>query len=410
MLLNRIWIGLFLIAMCMGLGKLVFWHDFQIFDKMMRSLFDAAKDSFDLALMLTGALCLWLGVMQIGEKAGAIEKLSKLVSPLFSRLFPEIPKNHPAIGSMMMNFSANMLGLDNAATPVGLKAMQQLQELNPDKERASNAQIMFLVINTAGLTIIPVSILAYRSGANSANPSEVFLPILLTTFFATLIGLIYVAIRQKINLFDRVILLYLGSITVFLLALLSWFLYHPEDIPFFSNVIGNLLLFAVIISFILLGMRRKINVYETFVEGAKGGFQVAISIVPFLVAMLTAVAVFRASGALEALFDGIRYLLGLAGILTTNFLDALPVAFMKPFSGSGARSLMLDVFKTHGVDSFEAKLAATFQGSSDTTFYILAVYFGSVGIKNTRYAAAGGLIADIAGIIIAIFIAYLFYK
>ncbi|WP_107037827.1 nucleoside recognition domain-containing protein [Brumimicrobium mesophilum] len=410
MLLNRLWIGLFFSALAVGLGKLLFLGDLMIFKEMVDALFESAELSFKIALFLTGALCLWMGIMEIGEKGGAINILTRFVSPLFGKLFPDVPKDHPAVGSMMMNFSANMLGLDNAATPLGLKAMGQLQELNPKKDTASNAQIMFLVMNTSGLTIIPVSILAYRSGAGSASPSEVFLPILISTFFASLIGLMVVAYKQKINLLNKTILAYLGTLTVLIVSLLIWLYKNPDLVEPVSNVGGNLLLFSVIIIFLILGIRRKINVYEVFIDGAKGGFDVAIKIVPYLVAILVAIGVFKASGAMDMLFEGIRFLLNLAAITNTEFIEALPTAFMKPFSGGAARGMMLETFSTHGVDSFVGKMAATFQGSTETTFYVLAVYFGSVGINKTRYAAGAGLIADAAGIIAAIFISFLFYN
>ena len=409
MLLNRLWIGLFFIGMLVGIIKLSFFNDLFIFKEMVDALFDSAETAFTIALYLTGALCLWMGFMQVGEKGGAIAILTKAVAPLFSKLFPDIPKNHPAVGSMMMNFSANMLGLDNAATPLGLKAMNQLQEINPKKDTASNAQIMFLVLNTSGLTIIPVSILAYRSGAGSTSPSEVFLPILFATFFASLVGLIAVSIKQKINLLNKVTLLYLGSITALIIGLLIWLGNQPQYVTPVSNIGGNGILFGIVILFIVLGIRRRINVYECFIDGAKGGFDVAIKIVPYLVAILVAIGVFKASGAMDLLFDGLRYVLLTFNVQTTEFIEALPTAFMKPFSGGAARGMMLETFQTHGVDSFVGKMAATFQGSTETTFYVLAVYFGSVGIKKTRYAAGVGLIADLAGIIAAIFISYMFY-
>lgn len=409
MLLNRLWIGLFLTALVVGLGKLFFFGDLMVFKDIVDALFDSAQLSFKLALFLTGALCLWMGIMEIGERGGAVRILTRMVSPLFSKLFPEIPKNHPAIGSMMMNFSANMLGLDNAATPLGLKAMNQLHEINPNKDTASNAQIMFLVLNTSGLTIIPVSILAYRSSAGSISPSEVFLPILFATYFSTLVGLIAVSIKQKINLFNKTVFAYIGTMTALIVGLLVWLSLFPEYVDPVSNIGGNLFLFLIIILFLWLGIRKKINVYEAFIDGAKGGFDVAIKIVPYLVAILVAVGVFKASGAMDILFDAVKAFLHWMGIIHTNFVDALPTAFMKPFSGSAARGMMLETFRTHGVDSFVGKLAATFQGSTDTTFYILAVYFGSVGIKKTRYAAGAGLIADFAGIIAAIIISFLFY-
>jgi spore maturation protein SpmA len=410
MLLNRIFIAMFLIGFSMAAGKLLFYQDLDIFKNMVDALFDSAKSGFELALFLTGALCLWMGFMRVGEKGGAVRILSRLVSPLFRKLFPEIPADHPAVGSMMMNFSANMLGLDNAATPLGLKAMKELQELNPEPEKATNAQIMFLVLNTSGLTLVPVSILAYRSVASSSAPSEVFLPILLATFCSTIIGMLYVSIRQKVDLFHPVILGYLGGLIAMVAGLLYFVWNFPEYTSTISNVGGNLLLILIIAAFLIMAMRKKVNVYEEFIEGAKGGFEVAITIVPYLVAMLAALAVFRTSGALDEVLKGIEYTLIFVGITATEFVDALPVALMKPFSGSGARGLMLEVFETHGVDSFVGKVAATFQGSTETTFYVLAVYFGSVGVKNTRYAAGAGLIADLAGVIAAIFISYLFYS
>lgn len=409
MVLNRIFIGMFLIAMVMGLSKLIFWQDLHVFEQMINSLFDAAKNGFEIALYLTGALCLWMGLMKVGEDGGAIRHLTRFVSPLFSKIFPEVPKNHPAIGSMMMNISANMLGLDNAATPMGLKAMKELQTLNPEPEKATNAQIMFLVLNASGLTVIPVSVLAMRAAKGSVSPSEVFLPILISTFFATLAALIYVGIKQKINLFNKVILTYVGSLTLGIILLLYYLNGHPEMVEPISSVGSNMILFSVITVFILLAVRSKVNVYESFIEGAKGGFQTAISIIPYLVAMLSAIAVFRSCGALEGLFDALKLSFNYLGLMHTEFIDALPVAFMKPFSGSGARALMVDSFSTYGVDSFVGKLTATFQGSTETTFYVLAVYFGAVKVKNTRYAAIGGIIADIVGVITAIFVAYLFY-
>lgn len=409
MILNRIWIGMFLIAMVVGLAKSIFWSDMIIFKSMVDALFDAAKTGFEISLFLTGVICLWMGIMRIGENGGAIRYMTKLVSPLFSRLFPEVPKNHPAVGAMMMNFSANMLGLDNAATPLGLNAMKELQELNPEKEKASNAQIMFLVLNTSGLTIIPVSIFALRAGAGSVSPSIVFLPILIATYFSTLSGLIVVSIRQKINLLNGVVLLYIGTLTALILTLLFYVLYHPEMAETISNVAGNGLIFSIIITFILLAAWKKINVYESFIEGAKEGFSVAINIVPYLVGILAAIAVFRASGSLDALLEGIKNAAIYLGITVTEWIDALPVAFMKPLSGGGARAAYVEIINSHGIDTFREKIAATLQGSTETTFYVLSVYFGSVKIKNMRYAAGVGLLADLAGIIAAIVVSYLFY-
>ena len=410
MLLNKVWISLFLIAFLTALSKLIFWHDLFIFEKIINSIFEASKSGFEISLYFTGALCLWMGIMRIGEEGGAVRIMSRFVSPLFSKLFPEVPKNHPAIGSMMMNISANMLGLDNAATPMGLKAMKELQSLNPKPDTATNAQIMFLVLNASGLTIIPISILSLRAANGSASPTEVFLPILISTFFATLAGLIFVAIRQGINLFNKVVLAYVGSITLVISGLLVLVINRPEFIKPISSVGSNLALFSIIIGFIVLAIRSKINVYNAFIEGAKGGFDVAISIVPFLIAMLAAIAVFRASGALDAFMDGIKYGLTFIGVVSVEFVDVLPVAFMKPFSGSGARALMVDSWTAFGVDSFKGKLAATFQGSTETTFYVLAVYFGAVNVRQTRYAAMGGIVCDIVGFSVAIFVSYLFYS
>lgn len=407
MILNRIWIGMFLIAMVVATSKLLFWQDTEIFRTMVDALMESAKTGFEIALYLTGVICLWMGIMKIGENGGAVKILTKAVAPLFSRLFPDVPKEHPAVGSMMMNFSANMLGLDNSATPLGLKAMKELQELNPEKEKASNAQIMFLVLNTSGLTIIPVTIFAYR--AESVSPTMVFLPILIATFISSLAGLIFVALRQRINLFNRVVLAYIGSAVAFIAALLYYIILHPEDGAVISNVGGNALIFSIIIVFILLAAKKKVNVYESFIEGAKDGFSVAISIIPYLIAILAAIAVFRASGTLDAMLDGIKTAAVFAGVTVTEWIDALPVAFMKPLSGSGARGAYLEIMSTFGVDSLQEKIAATLQGSTETTFYVLAVYFGSVKIKNSRYAVTAGLFADFVGIIAAILISYLFY-
>jgi len=409
MVLNRIFIGMFLTAMVVGLSKLIFWQDIDVFKNMINALFDAAKNGFEIALYLTGALCLWMGLMKVGEEGGAIRHLTRFVSPLFSKIFPEVPKGHPAIGSMMMNISANMLGLDNAATPMGLKAMKELQTLNPEPEKATNAQIMFLVLNASGLTIIPVSVLAMRTANGSSSPSEVFLPILISTFFATLAALVFVGIKQKINLLNKVVLAYVGSLSLGIILLLVYLSNNPEMVDPVSSIGSNVILFGVITIFILLAVKAKVNVYESFIDGAKEGFQTAVSIIPYLVAMLSAIAVFRACGALDSVFQALKYTMIYFGFVYTEFIDALPVAFMKPFSGSGARALMVDTFTNYGVDSFVGKLSATFQGSTETTFYVLAVYFGAIKVKNTRYAATGGIIADIVGAVTAIFIAYLFY-
>lgn len=406
-MLNKIWISFFLIGILTALVKLVGYHDTSVFKQMAEALFEAGTNGFTISIGLTGAMCIWLGFMRIGDKGGAVQLLTRAISPLFGRLFPEIPKEHPATGAMMMNISANMLGLDNAATPLGLKAMKELQELNPDKETASNAQIMFLVLNTSGLTIVPVSILALLAANGSTNPTEVFLPILIATFCATLVGLIGVALRQRIKLYDPIILAYLGGATAFLVGLLAFLHFYPHYAPLVTNVGGNLILFGIIALFFILAIRKKVDLYSEFIEGAKEGFQVAVGIIPYLVAMLLAIAMFRASGAFDVLLDGIRWCL--VAVVYTEFVDVLPVALMKPLSGGGARGLCAEAIHLYGADSFRAKMAATFQGSTETTFYVLAVYFGSVNIKNTRYAVSMGLLADFAGIIAAIFIAYYFY-
>lgn len=409
MVLNYIWIGFFLIAFVVALFKLLVFGDMTIFPNIMNSTFEYAKMGFELSLGLTGVMTLWLGVMKIGENGGAIKLLSKGISPLFNKLFPEIPKNHPVHGSMVMNIAANMLGLDNAATPLGLKAMNELQELNKTKDTASNPMIMFLVLNTSGLTIIPISIMVYRAQMGAADPSDIFIPILLSTFVSTLAGITAVSIAQKINLFTKTILLYLGSITLLLTGVIWGFtVLSSEKLNMVSSVAANIILFSIIIGFILLAIRKKINVYDSFIEGAKDGFSIAVKIIPFLVAILVGIGVFRASGAMDSLMSGIAWLFTSIG-LNANFVEALPVAFMKPLSGAGARGLMIDAMNQHGVDSFVGRLACTFQGATDTTFYIIAVYFGSVGIRKVRHAVTCGLIADLAGIIAAIFIAYLFF-
>lgn len=408
MALNRIWTGFFVIAFLFATFQLINGN-IEVFSTITKSTFDSAKVGFEISLYLTGAMALWLGIMRIGEQAGSIEVLAKLVSPLFQHLFPEVPKNHGAVGAMLMNFSANMLGLDNAATPLGLKAMEELQSLNPKPDTASDAQIMFLVLNTSGLTIIPVSVMVYRAQAGSVNPAEVFVPILIATFFATLAGIVAVGIKQRLNLFHPVVLLYLGGLTAFI-SFITWFFstLSQEKISLYSSVASNFILFGVMVGFIVWAAFKKVNVYETFIEGAKEGFSVAVKVIPYLVAMLVAIGVFRASGAMEMLISAISWLFSLLSI-DTEFVKALPIAIMKPLSGSGARGLMIDAFTTHGVDSFVGKLAATLQGSTDTTFYVLAVYFGSVNIKNTRYAVSCGLIADFVGVIAAILLSYLFF-
>jgi len=407
--LNYIWVSFFLIALVMGLVRLVFFGDTAVFTNMVTSTFDTAKTGFEISLGLTGVLTLWLGLMKVGELGGAINALARVARPFFRRLYPEVPAEHPAHGSIIMNFAANMLGLDNAATPLGLKAMQELQELNPEKETATNAQIMFLVLNTSGLTVIPISIMVYRAQAGAANPTDVFLPILLATYFSTLAGLIAVAVVQRINLFHPVVLSYLVGVTALIALTLYYFSGLPqEQVTTISTLVANLTLFGIISAFILMATLRRVNVYEAFIEGAKEGFNVAIRIIPYLVAILVAIGVFRASGALDALVNGIGRLVSALG-LRTEFIPALPTALMKPLSGSGARGMMVDAMTTHGADSFVGRLASVFQGATDTTFYILALYFGSVGVRKTRHAVACGLIADFAGITAAIFIAYIFF-
>ncbi|MDO1446951.1 hypothetical protein Q0590_11845 [Rhodocytophaga aerolata] len=409
MVLNYIWIFFFLIAFVIAVVRLLFFNDTEIFQRIVGITFDNSKLAFEISLGLTGVMTLWLGLMRVGEKGGAIGFLTHLVNPFFSRLFPQIPKNHPVMGAILMNFAANMLGLDNAATPLGLKAMQGMQELNPVKDTASNPQIMFLVLNTSGLTLIPITIMTYRAQQGAADPSDVFLPILLATFFSTLTGIIVVAISQKINLLDKVIFAYLGTIILALGGLIYYFsTITQEQISLISTVASNVLLFSVIVSFITSAFLKKINVYEAFIEGAKEGFNVAITIIPYLVAILVAIGVFRASGALDILVNGLGAFFGFLGF-NTDFVPALPVALMMPLSGGGARGMMVDILKTYGADSFAGRTASILNGATETTFYVLAVYFGSVGIRKTRNAATCGLLADLAGVIAAISLAYLFF-
>ncbi len=409
MVLNYIWIAFFLISLMVGLVRLVFFQDTEIFTAMVNSTFEMAGVAVDICLGLIGVLTLWLGLMKVGERGGAVRALAWVVRPFFNKLFPAVPKDHPVHGSIIMNFAANMLGLDNAATPLGLKAMQELQELNPDEETATDAQIMFLVLNTSGLTVIPISIMVYRAQLGAANPADIFLPILLTTFFSTLAGLIAVALVQRINLFDKTILAYLIGLTGFVGATIAYFSRLPQDqVETVSNVVANVILFGIICGFISLAMIRRVNVYEAFIDGAKEGFAVVIKIIPYLVAILVAIGVFRASGAMDFLVAGVREAVAMVG-LNTDFIEALPTALMKPLSGSGARGMMVDAMQTYGADSFVGRLASTFQGATDTTFYIIALYFGSVGVKKTRYAVGAGLFADFVGIVAAIFIAYLFF-
>jgi len=409
MALNYIWIAFFLIGFLVALGQLIFSGNTQIFNDIMNSTFASAKTGFEISLGLTGALTLWMGLMKVGEKGGVVAMLGKLFGPFFQRLFPELPKGHPAYGSMILNFSANMLGLDNAATPMGLKAMKEMQDANPVKDTASNAQIMFLVLNASGLTIIPVSIMVYRTQLGAANPADIFIPILIATYVATLVALISVAIVQRINLFDKVIVAYLGGLTAIIAGIIIYFNSLPkEQIASISTFSANFILFSIIIIFILLAAIKKVNVYDAFIEGAKEGFGVAIKIIPFLVAILVAIGIFRASGAMDFIVAGFEKFFAWLGF-DTQFTGALPVAFMKPLSGSGARGLMIDAMTTHGADSFIGRLSCTLQGATDTTFYIIAVYFGSVGIKNTRHAVGCSLLADLAGAIAAILIAYMFF-
>lgn len=409
MALNYIWIAFFVIAFVVALIKLIFLGDTQIFSAMVASTFDMAKTGFEISLGLTGVMTLWLGLMRIGEKGGMINVFSRIMGPFFNKLFPEIPKSHPVNGSIMMNLAANMLGIDNAATPLGLKAMSQLQELNPKKDTASNSMIMFLVLNTSGLTLIPVSIMVYRAQMGAADPSDVFIPILIATFFSTIVGILAVSIFQKINLFNKVFLGYFAVFSLIISGLIWYFVTLPrEAVNAQSSLIANIILFCVIISFIALAIRRKVNVYEAFIEGAKEGFGVAIKIIPYLIAILVGVGVFRTSGALDFLIDGLRSFVALVG-LNTDFVDALPTAFMKPLSGSGARGVMIETMNQMGADSFAGRLACCFQGATDTTFYILAVYFGSVSITKTRHAVVCGLLADLASIVAAIVVAYIFW-
>lgn len=409
MVLNYIWIAFFVIAFVVALGKVIFLGDTEVFNSIITSTFDSADTAFRLSIGLTGVLTLWMGIMKIGENGGVISVLSRLLSPIFVKLFPDIPKGHPVTGSIFMNLSANMLGLDNAATPLGLKAMSELQELNKDKDTASNPMIMFLVLNTSGLTIIPISIMMYRSQMGAAQPTDVFIPILISTFFSTLAGLIAVCLYQRINMLNRTILLFLGGISVIIAGIIYLFAgLDRGTINTYSTLIANILLFTVIIAFIVAAAIRKVNVYESFIDGAKDGFSTAIKIIPYLVAILVAVGVFRASGAMDYIIGGIGHLVTLCG-LNSDFVPALPTALMKPLSGSGARGLMVDAMNTYGADSFVGRLVSVMQGATDTTFYILAVYFGSVGVKKTRHALPCGLIADFTGIVAAIIISYLFF-
>lgn len=410
MILNYIWIAFFIIAFVIALGRLVITGDTTVFPAMMDSTFASSKTAFEISIGLTGILALWLGIMKIGERSGVVNVLARLLSPVFTRLFPDIPKGHPATGSIFMNIAANMLNLDNAATPLGLKAMEQLQELNPKKDTATNPMIMFLVLNTSGLTLIPVSIMVYRAQMGAAQPTDVFIPLLLTSFFSTLTGIIVTSLYQRINLVNRTMLIFLGGLCTVIAAIIWAFGQMDKDtMNTVSTSVANVLLMTIITGFIVAGMRKRINVYDAFIDGAKDGFNTAIRIIPYLVAILVAVGVFRASGAMDIVIDGIRIGAESCG-MDSDFVGALPTALMKPLSGSGARGMMVDAMATYGADSFAGRLSCIFQGSTDTTFYILAVYFGSVGIRHTRHAVTCGLLSDLAGVVAAVAISYLFFS
>lgn len=409
MVLNYIWVSFFVIAFVVALVKLIWFGDVDIFTQIMNSTYDTARSGFEISLGLTGILSLWMGIMKIGERGGMVQLFSRAASPLFSKLFPDIPKDHPASASILMNISANMLGLDNAATPFGLKAMQELQSLNLKKEMASNPMIMFLVLNASGLTLIPVTVMVYRVQMGAANPADVFIPIMMATFAATLVGMIAVCLKQGINIFQRAIMLFL----VGMIALISGTIYlfnsmSQEQINVVSSLIANVILFTIIMAFIVKGMRSKINIFEAFIDGAKDGFKTAVSIIPYLIAILVGIGVFRASGAMDFLMEGIRSLVAFTGA-DTRWVDGLPTAIMKPLSGSGARGMMIDAMSTHGADSFAGRLSAILQGATDTTFYIVAVYYGAINVKNSRYTVPYALLADLAGVIAAIFICYFFF-
>lgn len=409
MVLNYIWIAFFLIAFVVAVVRLLFFGDTEVFPNIINGTFDTAKTAVDISLGLIGALSLWMGIMRIGELGGVVNVLARWLGPVFEKLFPEVPRNHPVIGNIFMNLSANMLGLDNAATPLGLKAMEGLQSLNAQKDTATNAMIMFLVLNTSGLTIIPVSILVYRAQAGAEQPTDIFLPILLATFISSLVGVIVTAMVQRINLFNRVILLTLGGASLFMASVVYGFsLLNATLMNTVSTNVANVLLFLIIIAFIVAGLRKRVNVYEAFIEGAKEGFTTSVRIIPYLVAILVAIGVFRASGAMTWLTEGMQWLVQAAG-LPSDWVGALPTAVMKPLSGAGARGMMVDAMQTYGVDSLVGRLSCIFQGSTDTTFYILAVYFGAVGVRRTRHAVACGLAADVAGLVAAVFIAYFFF-
>lgn len=409
MALNYVWISFFLLAFVAALAKLIGYNDVDIFQKIVTAIFDSAKVGAEISLGLIGLMAFWLGVMKIGERGGMINIFARAVRPFFSKLFPEIPRDHPAYGSILMNFSANMLGLDNAATPLGLKAMKELQEINPDKETASNAQIMFLVLNASSLTLLPITIMAYRKEAGAVDPSDVFIPILLATFFSTLTGLIVTALYQRINLFQKAILVYLGAISLLIGGMLYYFSQlSPDEMNVATKVLSNVILYGIVVAFITLALFRRINVFEAFIDGAKEGFEVAVKIIPYLVGILVAVGVLRASGVLDFIMQGLSAFFAMLGV-NTDFVPALPVALMKPLSGSGARGLLIEQMNFSGADSFPSRVASVIQGSTETTFYVLAVYFGSVAIKRTRHALPAALLAELAGVIAAIFIAYIFF-
>lgn len=409
MALNYIWIAFFAVSFIVAIGETIFNGNMQIWTEIMSSSFSSAEQGFKISIGLTGILTLWMGLMKIGERGGVIQFFGRLISPLFSRLFPGIPKNHPAMGSIFMNVSANMLGLDNAATPLGLKAMQQLQELNDTKDTATNAMLMFLVLNASGLCLIPIGVMMYRSQCGAANPTDVFIPILIATFIATLVGIVALCIKQRINLLDKVLLGWIGGLTLFIAAVVGFLSTLPqEDVARYSSFAANFLLFTVIIGFIAAGVRKKVNVYDAFIEGAKDGFKTAVMIIPYLVAILVSIGMFRASGAMGVITDWITQGVAALGI-DAEWVGALPTAIMKPLSGSGSRGMMVDVMNTYGADAFVSRVASCLQGSTDTTFYILAVYFGSVGVKKTRYAVPYALLADVVGSITAILVAYFFF-
>ncbi len=410
MVLNYIWIAFFLVAFVVALSRLIFFGDFETFNATVNSTFASARSGFEISIGLTGVLTLWMGLMKIGEQGGVIQLFSRAINPLFSRLFPDIPKNHPAGGSILLNISANILGLDNAATPAGLQAMKELQEINPDKSKASNPMIMFLVMNASGLTLIPVSVMTIRAQMGAANPADVFVPIMIATFISTMIGVLAVCVKQKINIFDKVILGTFGGVALLIGAVIWAFSsMGPEKAQQISSLVASIILFSIILFFILSGVRKKINVYDTFIEGAKDGFSTAVRIIPYLIAILVAVGMFRASGAMDFLVDGLKSFVAFSGF-DAKWVDAMPTALMKPLSGSGARGMMADTMAVFGADSFAGRLACIFQGSTDTTFFVVAVYYGSVNIKNSRYTVPYALLADLVGVITAIWVAYIFFS